>query len=68
MTLFEEIKNLTVSNKEDCYELSFVSNPMQYKSLLKGFNKEIYKLFDSHFDSLNLSEQIHSSILKWSHS
>ena len=59
MTLFEEIKNLTVSDKEDCYELFFASNPMQYKSLLKGFNKEIYNLFDSHFDSLNLSKQIH---------
>ena len=55
MTLLEEIKNLTVSDKEDCYELSFASNPMQYKSLLKGFNKDIYNLFDSHFDSLNLS-------------
>jgi glucose-6-phosphate isomerase len=32
---------------------------MQYKSLLIGFNKEIYSLFDSYFDSLNLSEQIH---------
>jgi glucose-6-phosphate isomerase len=31
---------------------------LKYKSLLKGFNKEIYNLFDSHFDSLNLSEQI----------
>ena len=59
MTLLEEIKNLTVSDKEDCYELSFASNPMQYKSLLKGFNKDIYNLFDSHFDSLNLSEKIH---------
>ena len=59
MTLLEEIKNLTVSDKEDCYELSFASNSMQYKSLLKGFNKEIYNLFDSHFDSLNLSKQIH---------
>ena len=59
MTLFEEIKNLTISDKEDCYELSFASNPMQYKSLLKGFNKDIYNLFDSHFDSLNLSKQIH---------
>jgi glucose-6-phosphate isomerase len=59
MTLFEEITKHTLTNKEDCYDLSFDSNPMQYKSLLKGFNKEIYNLFDSHFDSLNLSEKIH---------
>ena len=59
MTLFEEIKNLTASNEEDCYKLSFASDSMQYKSLLKGFNKKIYSLFDSHFNLLNLSEQIY---------
>ena len=58
MKLFEEINKQTVSITEDCYELNFASKALKYKSLLKGFNKEIYNLFDSHFDSLNLSEQI----------
>ncbi|MDA9611428.1 hypothetical protein N9S44_04020 [Gammaproteobacteria bacterium] len=58
MKLFEEINKQTASITEDCYELNFASNALKYKSLLKGFNKEIYNLFDSHFDSLNLSEQI----------
>ncbi|MDB2448162.1 hypothetical protein N9W93_03355 [Gammaproteobacteria bacterium] len=58
MKLFEEINKQTVSMTEDCYELNFVSKALKYKSLLKGFNKEIYNLFDSHYDSLNLSEQI----------
>ena len=58
MKLFEEINKQTASVTEDCYELNFASNALKYKSLLKGFNKEIYNLFDSHFDSLNLSEQI----------
>ena len=60
MKLFEEIKELTIFNNEDCYELNFTSKPLKYKSLLKGFNKEIYNLFDSHFDSLNLAEKIHN--------
>jgi glucose-6-phosphate isomerase len=58
MKLFEEINKQTVSITEDCYELNFASKALKYKSFLKGFNKEIYNLFDSHFDSLNLSEQI----------
>ena len=58
MKLFEEINKQTASITEDCYELNFASKALKYKSLLKGFNKEIYNLFDSHFDSLNLSEQI----------
>jgi glucose-6-phosphate isomerase len=58
MKLFEEINKQTVSITEDCYELNFASKALKYKSLLKGFNKEIYNLFDSHYDSLNLSEQI----------
>ena len=58
MKLFEEINKQTASITEDCYELNFASNALKYKSLLKGFNKEIYNLFDSHFDSLNLLEQI----------
>ncbi|MDB2605042.1 hypothetical protein N9Z34_05265, partial [Gammaproteobacteria bacterium] len=58
MKLFEEINKQTVSITEDCYELNFASKPLKYKSLLKGFNKEIYNLFDYHYDSLNLSEQI----------
>ena len=57
MKLFEEINKQTVSITEDCYELNFASKSLKYKSLLKGFNKEIYNLFDSHFDSLNLSEK-----------
>ena len=58
MKLFEKINKQTVSITQDCYELNFASKALKYKSLLKGFNKEIYNLFDSHFDSLNLSEQI----------
>jgi glucose-6-phosphate isomerase len=58
MKLFEEINKQTASIAEDCYELNFASKSLKYKSLLKGFNKEIYNLFDSHFDSLNLTEQI----------
>lgn len=58
MKLFEEINKQTVSITEDCYELNFASKALKYKSLLKGFNKEIYNLFDSHYDALNLSEQI----------
>ncbi len=58
MKLLEEIKKQTISQSEDCYELTFDSKAMRYKSLLKGFNKEIYNLFDSHFNSLNLSQHI----------
>ncbi|MDC0962301.1 hypothetical protein OAR55_02530 [Gammaproteobacteria bacterium] len=57
MKLFDEINKQTVSITEDCYELNFASKALKYKSLLKGFNIEIYDLFDSHFDSLNLSEK-----------
>ena len=58
MKLFEEINKQTVSITEDCYELNFASKALKYKSLLKGFNKEIYNLFDSYYDLLSLSEQI----------
>ena len=53
MKLFEEINKQTVSITVDCYELNFASKALKYKSLLKGFNKEIYNLFDSHYDDAN---------------
>ena len=58
MNLLESIQRETKDTTSESYQLSFKTNALEYKSLLSGFNKKIFDLFNSHFNSLGIAKSI----------
>ena len=58
MDLLENIKKETRSITKDSFQLSFKGSALEYKSLLSGFNRKIFDLFNSHFLSLDVTQSI----------
>jgi len=58
MNLLESIQRETKDITSESYQLSFKTNALEYKSLLSGFNKKIFDLFNSHFNSLGITKSI----------
>ena len=58
MNLLESIQEETKDITHESYQLSFKTNALEYKSLLSGFNKKIFDLFNSHFNSLGITKSI----------
>jgi len=59
MNLLESIQKETKDITNESYQLSFKTNALEYKSLLSGFNKKIFDLFNSYFNSLGITKSIH---------
>jgi glucose-6-phosphate isomerase len=59
MNLLENIQKETKDITNESYQLSFKTNALEYKSLLTGFNKKLFDLFNSHFNSLGITKSIH---------
>ena len=47
MNLLENIKKETQSITKDSFKLTFDSEALEYRSLLSGFNRRIFNLFNS---------------------
>ena len=58
MNLLESIQKETKDITKESYQLSFKTNALEYQSLLSGFNKKIFDLFNSHFNSLGITKSI----------
>ena len=58
MNLLESIQKETKDITNESYQLSFKTNTLEYQSLLSGFNRKIFDLFNSHFDSLGITKSI----------
>ena len=58
MNLLESIQKETKDITNESYQLSFKTNALEYKSVLSGFNKKIFDLFNSHFNSLGITKSI----------
>ena len=58
MKILEQIENETKKINSNIYNFSFSSDEMDYKSMLIGFNKNLYSLFNSHYMNLNISKSI----------
>jgi len=58
MNLLEKIQKESIDLRKDSFEFSFKSKSMNYKSLLTGFNRSIFNLFNSHYESLNISNAV----------
>ena len=58
MNIKEELQKKSQNINSEIYDFSFNSKALNYKSLLKGFNKEIFDLFDLIYKDLNLNKSI----------
>ena len=58
MNLLESIQEETKDITHESYQLSFKTNALEYQSLLSVFNKKIFDLFNSHFNSLCITKSI----------
>lgn len=59
MNILESIQKETKDITRESYQLSFKTNALEYQSLLSGFNKKIFDLFNSHFNFLGITKSIH---------
>ena len=58
MNIKEELLEKSQNTNDEIFKFSFNSRALNYKSLLKGFSKEIYDLFDSIYKDLNIDQGI----------
>jgi glucose-6-phosphate isomerase len=60
MKILDSIQIETSNANDSIYKYSFNTQHLSYKSLLKGFNSDIFKLFNTHYQELKISESIQS--------
>jgi len=58
MNIKELLQKKSQNTNSDTFDFSFHSKALNYKSLLKGFNKEIFDLFDLIYKDLNIDESV----------
>ena len=58
MNIKEELQEKSKNINGEIFDFSFESKALSYKSLLKGFNKEIFSLFDLIYKDLNIDQSI----------
>jgi hypothetical protein len=58
MNIKEELQKKSQNTNGEIFDFFFESKALSYKSLLKGFNKEIFSLFDLIYKDLNIDQGI----------
>ena len=58
MNIKEELKNKSQDIRSDLFNFSFNCRALNYRSLLKGFNKPIFDLFNLTYKNLTIDEKI----------
>ena len=58
MNIKEELQEKSQNINGEVFDFFFESKALSYKSLLKGFNKEIFSLFDLIYKDLNIDQGI----------
>jgi glucose-6-phosphate isomerase len=58
MNIKEELQKKSQNNNSNTFDFSFDSKALNYKSLLKGFDKEIFDLFNLTYKDLNIDRSI----------
>ncbi len=58
MNIKEELLEKSQNTNGEIFNFSFNSKALNYKSLLKGFNKEIFDLFDLTYKDLDIDQGI----------
>ena len=60
MSTLNKIINETSKRRNKVYEHLYLNNNLKYKSLLLGFNSELFSLFKAHYDDLKVTKSINS--------
>ena len=60
MNIFSKIMDETSQCKDEVYQHLYSNNNLEYKSSLRGFNRELFSLFKSHYDDLKVPQSIQS--------
>ncbi len=58
MKILNEIQKATANTKRYIYNYSYSNQELTYKSLLTGFNNNLFSLFNSYYHELNISQSI----------
>ena len=58
MNIKDELQKNSQNTNGEIFNFSFNSKALNYKSLLKGFNKEIFDLFDLTYKDLDIDQSI----------
>ena len=58
MDILKKIQSLTNDANNDIYNFSFIKKGLIYESLLKGFNENIYSIFNGIFNDLEVTKSI----------
>ncbi len=60
MSILNDILDETAKSEEKVYQHLYSNNILEYKSLLKGFNSNLFLIFKSHYENLKVSKSIKS--------
>ena len=58
MNIFKHIQDETLQCQEEIYQYKYSNNILEYQSFLRGFNKNLFSLFKSHYDALEVMQSI----------
>ena len=62
MNIFKHIQDETLQSQaqEEIFQYKYSNNILEYQSFLRGFNKNLFNLFKSHYEALDVMKSIRS--------
>ena len=60
MSIFKQIQDETFKSQEEIFQYKYSNNILEYQSFLRGFNRNLFSLFKSHYDDLKIGKSIRS--------
>ena len=60
MNIFKHIQDETLQSQEEIFQHKYSNNILEYQSFLRGFNKNLFSLFKSHYEALDVMKSIKS--------
>ena len=60
MNIFKHIQDETLQSQEEIFQHKYSNNILEYQSFLRGFNKNLFSLFKSHYEALDVMKSIQS--------
>ena len=58
MRIFKQIQDETFKSQEEIFQHKYSNNILEYQSFLRGFNRNLFSLFKSHYDDLKVGKSI----------
>ena len=58
MNIFKQIQDETFESQEEIFQYKYSNNILEHQSFLRGFNRNLFSLFKSHYDDLKVRQSI----------